>query len=119
MYYNIRNKENKQQRGKKNEIKRYRKQIKYANDIINDVLNTCQANIDRMAASKAPIYGDMIQAFKECKKAFEESIKDVTEASTIIENKSQFNTNRIIKMVERRTEEIAAERKRKENTKDK
>ena len=95
------------------------KQIKYANDIINDVLNTCQANIDRMAASKAPIYGDMIQAFKECKKAFEESIKDVTEASTIIENKSQFNTNRIIKMVERRTEEIAAERKRKENTKDK
>lgn len=41
------------------------KQIKYANDIINDVLNTCQANIDRMAASKAPIYGDMIQGVQK------------------------------------------------------
>lgn len=65
-----------------------------------------------MTTSKAPIYEDMIQAFKECKKALEDSIKDVTEASIIIENKSQFNTNRIIRMVERRTEEIAAERNR-------
>lgn len=112
MYYNIRNKETNNREVKKMKLNGTEKQIKYANDIINDALNTCQANIDRMTTSKAPIYEDMIQAFKECKKALEDSIKDVTEASIIIENKSQFNTNRIIRMVERRTEEIAAERNR-------
>jgi len=86
------------------------KQIKWAEDIINDAYNTIDANIARMEKESKEFFHFNIQAYKECRKKLEETLETCDDAAVIIKCRNQFDPRRINEMVGRMAEKARQER---------
>ena len=82
------------------------KQIKWAEDIMNNALNTVNANIEHSKTSDALL--TRLQVYEEIKKMLEESFSQVTEASQLINARDRFDPRRINNIAQQRENQIRA-----------
>lgn len=75
------------------------KQIKWAEDIINNAYNTIDANIANMENKNEEFFTTRVLAYRECRKQLDEVLNNCNDAATIIKNRDLFDPTRINRMV--------------------
>ncbi len=82
------------------------KQIKWANNIMNDALNTIDANVNRMEKENPQLFRFEIQAYNECKEEMQKLFAECEDAKKIIENRDMFDPRRINLIVQQRASQL-------------
>jgi len=80
------------------------KQIKWAEDIKANAINTCTANIERLSGQ--PLDAMRVEVFKVIRKTLIDGFEQIDDAAVIINKRAHFDPMAIIRMADRTSELI-------------
>ena len=84
------------------------KQIKWAEDIKANAINTCTANIERLSGQ--PLDALRVEVFKVIRNTLIAGFEQIDDAAVIINKRANFDPMAIIRMADRTSELIASGR---------